>query len=78
MGTQLTARNNLCGFFISGRNYKNQSPGWLVSLLIGDYLAWFGSLVWRALLNIHYKIFFITNIHVKYLTENKYKKNIFL
>jgi len=21
---------------------KNQSPGWLVSLVIGDYLAWFG------------------------------------
>ncbi|VAI46138.1 unnamed protein product [Triticum turgidum subsp. durum] len=20
---------------------KNQSPGWLVSLVIGDYLAWF-------------------------------------
>lgn len=28
--------------FISGRNNKNQSPGWLVSLVIGDYLAWFG------------------------------------
>ena len=27
---------------ISGRNNKNQSPGWLVSLVIGDYLAWFG------------------------------------
>ncbi|WVY93510.1 hypothetical protein V8G54_032598 [Vigna mungo] len=23
-------------------NNKNQSPGWLVSLVIGDYLAWFG------------------------------------
>ncbi|KAI4978392.1 hypothetical protein ZWY2020_047908, partial [Hordeum vulgare] len=21
---------------------KNQSPGWFVSLVIGDYLAWFG------------------------------------
>ena len=29
-------------FFFSGRNNKNQSPGWLVSLVIGDYLAWFG------------------------------------
>lgn len=29
-------------FMISGRNNKNQSPGWLVSLVIGDYLAWFG------------------------------------
>ena len=29
----------LMGF---GRNNKNQSPGWLVSLVIGDYLAWFG------------------------------------
>src|SRR5262249_12714511 len=29
-------------FLISGRNNKNQSPGWLVSLVIGDYLAWFG------------------------------------
>ena len=29
-------------FFISGRNNKNKSPGWLVSLVIGDYLAWFG------------------------------------
>lgn len=28
--------------FISGRNNKNQSPGWLVSLVIGNYLAWFG------------------------------------
>jgi NADH-ubiquinone oxidoreductase chain 4 len=27
---------------ISGRNNKNKSPGWLVSLVIGDYLAWFG------------------------------------
>ena len=27
---------------ISGRNNKNQSPAWLVSLVIGDYLAWFG------------------------------------
>lgn len=27
---------------ISGRNNKNQSPGWLVSLVIGNYLAWFG------------------------------------
>lgn len=27
---------------ISGKNNKNQSPGWLVSLVIGDYLAWFG------------------------------------
>lgn len=27
---------------ISGKNKKNQSPGWLVSLVIGDYLAWFG------------------------------------
>ena len=25
-----------------GRNNQNQSPGWLVSLVIGDYLAWFG------------------------------------
>lgn len=27
---------------ISSRNNKNKSPGWLVSLVIGDYLAWFG------------------------------------
>lgn len=27
---------------ISGKKKKNQSPGWLVSLVIGDYLAWFG------------------------------------
>lgn len=27
---------------ISGRNNKNQSPDWLVSLVIGNYLAWFG------------------------------------
>jgi len=27
---------------ISGRNNQNKSPGWLVSLVIGDYLAWFG------------------------------------
>ena len=26
----------------SGRDDKNQRPGWLVSLVIGDYLAWFG------------------------------------
>lgn len=25
-----------------GRNNKKKSPGWLVSLVIGDYLAWFG------------------------------------
>ncbi|KAK4278521.1 hypothetical protein QN277_016357 [Acacia crassicarpa] len=27
---------------ISGMNKKNQSPSWLVSLVIRDYLAWFG------------------------------------
>lgn len=27
---------------ISGKNNNNQSPGRLVSLVIGDYLAWFG------------------------------------
>ena len=27
---------------ISGRNNKNQSPGWLVRLVIRDYLAIFG------------------------------------
>lgn len=27
---------------ISGRNNKKKSPGWLVSLVIGDSLAWFG------------------------------------
>lgn len=37
---ELMAGNN--PYFISGRNNKNQSPGWLVSLVIGDYLAWFG------------------------------------
>jgi len=39
---------------ISGRNNKNKSPGWLVSLVIGDYLAWFGEhlLVSFLLLNV--------------------------
>lgn len=32
----------LCFVLISGRNNKKKSPGWLVSLVIGDYLAWFG------------------------------------
>lgn len=27
---------------ISGRDNQNKSPGRLVSLVIGDYLAWFG------------------------------------
>jgi hypothetical protein len=40
---ELMAGNNPYGFdILSGRNNKNQSPGWLVSLVIGDYLAWFG------------------------------------
>lgn len=30
------------GYIEHGRNNKNQSPGWLVSLVIGDYLARFG------------------------------------
>lgn len=40
---ELMAGNNPYGFdILSGRNNKNKSPGWLVSLVIGDYLAWFG------------------------------------
>jgi NADH-ubiquinone oxidoreductase chain 4 len=32
------AENNPYG----GRNNQNQSAGWLVSLVMEDYLAWFG------------------------------------
>lgn len=28
--------------FDIGKKKKKKSPGWLVSLVIGDYLAWFG------------------------------------
>ena len=41
---------------ISGRNNKNQSLGWLVSLVIGDYLAWFK----EALVGL--KIFLLLNV----------------
>ena len=42
---------------ISGRNNKNQSLGWLVSLVIGDYLAWFK----EALVGL--KIFFVAKCY---------------
>lgn len=45
---------------ISGRNNKSQSPGWLVSLVIGDYLAWFGEHLFVGL-----KIFFLLNVTPK-------------
>lgn len=35
-------KQSLWFVLISGRNNQKKSPGWLVSLVIGDYLAWFG------------------------------------